>query len=84
MQCGTLGQDAILSGPLVHWIEPCGLADRFLASRPFVAENYAWRIGHFNRPVPDGYVAAVLQGSPVLLERHQDQLDLAVIWEEIR
>lgn len=84
VQCGTLGQDAILSGPLVHWIDTCALADRFLASRPYVAENYAWRPGHFTREVPDGYVEAVLQGSPVLLARPQDQAELAAIWEGIR
>lgn len=84
VQCGTLGQDAILSGPLIHWIDTCALADRFLASRPYVADNYNWRIGHFDREVPPGYVQAVLQGSPVLLERVPDQHELAAIWEDIR
>ncbi len=84
VQCGTLGQDAVLSGPLVHWIDTCALADRFLASRPYVAENYDWRVGHYARDVPAGYVEAVLQGSPVLLERPEDVADLATLWEEIR
>ena len=84
VQCGTLGQDAILSGPLIHWIDTCALADRFLASRPFVAENYTWRPGHFTREVPDGYVEAVLEGSAVLLDRPQDQVELEAIWDEIR
>ncbi|WP_353573209.1 hypothetical protein [Candidatus Albibeggiatoa sp. nov. BB20] len=42
-----------------HLIDTCGLADPLL-SRLKVEYKPKWRIGHFSRPVPDGYKASVL------------------------
>jgi arabinofuranosyltransferase len=50
---GLLGYHA---GPGVHIIDPLGITDPLLARRPALPE---WRIGHFRREVPVGYVESV-------------------------
>jgi arabinofuranosyltransferase len=52
---GLLG---FYAGPGVHIIDPMALTDPLLARLP--AEP-GWRIGHFKRRVPDGYVATLEQ-----------------------
>jgi arabinofuranosyltransferase len=47
---GLLGYHA---GPAVHIVDPMALTDPFLARRP---ANQPWRIGHFRRFLPRGYV----------------------------
>lgn len=41
------------AGPSVHIVDPLGLCDPLLARLP--AER-PWRIGHFSRPIPAGYM----------------------------
>jgi arabinofuranosyltransferase len=50
---GLLGYHA---GPAVHIVDPMGLTDPVLARRP---ARVPWRIGHFARTVPDGYVPSL-------------------------
>jgi arabinofuranosyltransferase len=50
---GLLGFHA---GPAVHIIDPMGLTDPLLARQPALPQ---WRIGHFKRTIPDGYVAGM-------------------------
>jgi len=47
---GLLGFHA---GPAVHIIDPMGLTDPLLARQPALPD---WRIGHFKRAIPEGYV----------------------------
>jgi arabinofuranosyltransferase len=82
--CGGLGELAISTGPSVHWIDPCGLADRFLAGIPYRSEGFAWRIGHFDRPLPEGYLQAVESGDPALVKDPVLRWDLERLWERIR
>lgn len=50
------------AGPAAHIIDPFGLSDALLARLPATRERYDiythdyWRIGHFMRKVPAGYV----------------------------
>lgn len=82
--CGGLGSSAISTGPFVHWIDPCGLTDAFLAGRPFSSADLHWRMGHFERSLPEGYVEAVRRGDPSLVVDEYDRRDLADLWATIR
>lgn len=60
--CGGLGRKGVEAGPTVHLIDPCGLVDPVLARVPFVSDGFRWRIGHFQRDVPEGYELALQLG----------------------
>ena len=62
--CGGLGTGSLIHGPNVHFIDPCGLTDPLLARLPSV-QDADWRIGHFFRNTPEGYVESV-KGENVL------------------
>jgi arabinofuranosyltransferase len=57
--CGFLGNIGLKTGPSVFVIDKCGLTDPFLARIAFQGRNMDWRIGHFERQLPDGYLNAV-------------------------
>lgn len=63
VRCGEVGRDALLSGPTVHWVVPCGLSDPFLSRVEFEAGEQHWRVGHYDRPIPDGYFEALTTGA---------------------
>jgi len=83
-QYGFLGTVGILTGPTVHLIDQYALTDRFLAAQPFTAEPFQWRIGHFNRLLPPGYVEAVASGDPSKVEDPFLQGELRSLWSRIR
>jgi arabinofuranosyltransferase len=56
--CGGLGFIGLDAGPWVFFIDRCGLSDPLLARLP-PKYNPNWRIGHFERVVPDGYAQSV-------------------------
>jgi arabinofuranosyltransferase len=71
----NIGFFGLAAGPRVHIVDEDGLADPLLARVPF-APGEAWRIGHFHRPVPDGYVETLRSGTnvisdPQLAERYE-------------
>ena len=79
--CGLMGVSGIDSGPLVHLLDTCALADPLLARLPAVYNN-EWRIGHFRRMIPDGYRES-LEGrdnrlTDPALRRYYDDLRLAI------
>jgi arabinofuranosyltransferase len=47
------------AGPRVHLVDIYGLCDPLLARLP---TTDAWRIGHFERRIPDGYLATLSSG----------------------
>jgi arabinofuranosyltransferase len=59
-------------------IDEFALGDPLLARLP-VATPAQWRIGHFRRAVPEGYLRARASG-----DTREMQPDLARYWEEIR
>lgn len=70
---GLLGFD---SPPEVHIVDRNGLTDPFLARLP-IDRGRPWRIGHFTRDVPAGYLAAIEQpglplDDPCLDRIHRD------------
>jgi arabinofuranosyltransferase len=81
--CGGLGAKSILSGPETHWIDACGLTDRFLAGVTFEPKQ-GWRIGHFVREIPDGYYEAVAFGDPKFVEDPQVRQEVERVWKSIR
>jgi arabinofuranosyltransferase len=64
------------AGPSVHIIDSWALGDPLLARLPADA---AWRIGHFRRRVPEGYVQTVQTGRNVIRDP-----DVAMYYEKIR
>ncbi len=55
-----------------HIIDPMALADPFLARLP--ARNYKYRIGHYERALPPGYVVSLRKGRNVLVSPKLRQL----------
>ncbi len=62
---GNVGLFGYFAGPEVHCIDQPALADPLLARLP-AAPAASWRIGHFNRAVPEGYVETLTSGANVI------------------
>jgi tetratricopeptide (TPR) repeat protein len=65
------------SGAKVHIIDPLALSDALLARIPAIAEPY-WRIGHFERAIPAGYIETLKSGQNLLQDRN-----LALYYEKL-
>lgn len=65
VQCGLLGSASLGSPPENHYIDSCGLADPLLARLPAKYDSN-WRIGHFERQIPAGYVESIAQDKNLL------------------
>jgi arabinofuranosyltransferase len=50
--------DGVRKGPSLHLIDPCGLSDPLLARLPALRKR-EWRIGHFFREIPEGYLNSI-------------------------
>ncbi|MEQ1505885.1 MAG: hypothetical protein ABMB14_26860, partial [Myxococcota bacterium] len=61
----VIGLYGFAAGPSHHVIDRLGLADPLLARLPAELDP-GFRIGHFRRKVPDGYVASVIAGDDQL------------------
>jgi arabinofuranosyltransferase len=77
----TVGALGLAVGPGVHVIDELALGDPLLARLPAVY-NPAWRIGHFYRTIPAGYVESIERGenriSDPQLAQYYDALRLIV------
>jgi len=82
--CGGLGSLAMSTGPIVHWVDPCGLTDAFLASVPYSAYNLHWRSGHFERDIPAGYLEALKNEDPGMIEDPEMERRIREIWARVR
>ena len=83
--CGGLGFVGIATGPITHLVDFCALTDRFLAQQPFTPrEPFAWRVGHLERAIPEGYLDALAVGDPTKVVDPQLALQLEQLWAEIR
>lgn len=56
----TVGYRGLVAGPLVHLVEPY-ICDPLLVRLP-VADPCQWRIGHFTRRIPEGYLETLAHG----------------------
>ena len=83
--CGGLGYLGMATGPITHIVDSCALTDRFLAAQTFSpVEPFAWRMGHFARYVPEGYLEAIQTGDPLKLRDTAQAFELGQLWEKIR
>lgn len=62
--CGWLGLGKALD-PATHMVDKCGLTDPLLARMPAL-HSPKWRIGHFERAIPFGYLESLESDSPLL------------------
>ena len=56
----AVGHDSLKAGPLVHIVEPW-ICDPLLVRLP-LANRQHWRIGHFTRRIPEGYLETLASG----------------------
>jgi arabinofuranosyltransferase len=74
---GGSGMLSFAAGPGVHYVDRFALAEPFLARLPAM---HGWRIGHFARSVPDGYLRSLSSGKNHLgdpkLAQYYDKLEL--------
>ncbi len=78
---GNIGYYGYKAGYKVHFIDPPALADPLLARIP-MKRNPDWRVGHFDRAVPDGYVKSIRTGTNFIKDKKlalfYDKLDLII------
>jgi arabinofuranosyltransferase len=78
---GGIGFMGYYSGPGVHIVDMHALADPLLARMP-TAFDVMWRIGHFKRAIPEGYIETIARGEnqiiDVNLARYYDSLKYVV------
>lgn len=60
---GSVGLFGYFAGPGVHVIDHMALADPLLAREPSQPD---WRIGHFPRAIPEGYVESIEAGTNMI------------------
>lgn len=97
VQYAGVGHSGMSTGPSVHVIDLCALTDRFLALQPFTPSaepakpgvevlnsGPGWRIGHFGRDLPEGYVEAVMWNDPGRVTDPDLREQLRALWAEIR
>jgi len=74
---GAVGMFGFYAGPQLHLVDSFGLGDPLLARLPAM-HNPDWRIAHFERLVPAGYLRGVRSGENTLIDpqlaRYYDKL----------
>ena len=68
IQRGSVGFFGYFAGPQVYVVDLLGLADPLLARLPPTDPN--WRVGHFGRTVPDGYMETLVTGDNVIEDKN--------------
>ena len=63
----AIGYFGFFAGPTVYIIDDMGLADPLLARLP-VPDPENWRIGHFRRQLPNGYIQSLRYGSNLITD----------------
>jgi arabinofuranosyltransferase len=83
----VVGLTSFAAGPDVHLVDLFGLTDPLLARTPYEPPGSDWRIGHFYRKLPDGYVESLESGENRIKDRcladYYDRLKLVTrgpIW----
>lgn len=74
----AIGYAGYVVGPAAWVVDDLGLGDAFLARIPFRASDGGWRIGHFERKMPEGYAAMAASGVPAFGEPELDAAFRAV------
>jgi len=86
----SAGQRGFYAGPGVYIFDEWALSDPLLARLP-AKRDLEWRVGHYEREVPAGYLATLESGTNQLqdenLAQYYDQLSLIVhgdLWDRAR
>lgn len=74
--CGGLGYRGLESGPAVHIVDSCGLADPLLARLPSRPNQ---RVGHWLRNVPTNYLISIVANQNHLIDD-----DVKDLYDKIR
>jgi len=74
----AIGFYGFYAGPKVYVVDQLALADPLLARLP-ARENPGWRIGHFDRMIPRGYLETLVKGQNLIKDRN-----LAAYYEKLR
>lgn len=74
---GSMGWTGFRAGTVAHYVDPW-LCDPLIARLP-VADVARWRIGHFYRNIPAGYLESLATG-----ENRIPHPGLAALWEAVR
>lgn len=72
-ESGSIGMRGYFSGSRVIWIDRFALTDPLLARLPITPSNIVfftdgWRVGHYSRQTPTGYVHAVRTGETTRMD----------------
>ena len=73
----NIGIFGLYAGPQVHVVDGYALSDPLLARLPALYNRY-WRIGHFERMVPEGYLETLESG-----ENQFEDADLGMYYEDL-
>lgn len=76
--CGGLGHVALVGGPSNYYLDTCALSDPLLSHLP-QKHPHVWRIGHFERDIPAGYIASIVSNKNVLRDP-----SLHLLYDQIR
>ena len=75
-----VGMSGYFGGPRVHIVDPLGVGDPLLA-RISLRRRIPWRIGHFGRTIPEGYLETIAKDRTLIrdpnLARYYDKLTVA-------
>lgn len=74
----SIGMLGYYAGPHVHLVDRWALADPLLARLP-AFRQVRWRIGHFDRVIPPGYLETLEQGDNQIADQR-----LALYYEKLR
>ncbi len=74
----AVGYLGYFAGPKVQIVDQCALTDPLLARLP-LAPGSKWRIGHYWRDIPDGYIETLHTGENQIVDP-----DLAAYYDKIR
>ena len=66
---GDIGYFGFFAGPKVHIVDLWGLADPLIARLP-ARTDVPWRVGHFTRVLPDGYLETLTSGQNKIADRN--------------
>jgi arabinofuranosyltransferase len=76
-QENNIGFVGYYAGPTVHLVDVYALGDPLLARLP-IPNPQKWRIGHFEREIPEGYIATLRTG-----ENHLSDSSLAAFYDKL-
>ncbi|HEY4644324.1 MAG TPA: hypothetical protein VIH68_06365 [Bacteroidota bacterium] len=75
----AIGLFGYFAGPTVHVVDENGIADPLLARMPTISDR-GWRIGHFRRSIPEGYLESLEARKNLIVDktlaRYYDRLSI--------